>query len=331
MKAAIPTPPAGYWTQVRAGRDAARTPLPPRPLGMSCLVGPVGQRHRAAKSLDLAVERRMAPDPNWSRARARNFMVPRFANLLRAARGRRHPLIKARLQRDRELRLQAGPERLLLPFEKPFFGSRLEKRRLFILNRLILICEAEGARFSLTGWRADLITATINHVAITLQLEEMGVIQRAANSAKRSGGNDRRLALMVVKRPGSPGRIWQDLDDSRMEAQLPAIASELFVLAEERYRHRLEGEQAWRVAARLGNLRSAEAHAAEREQERRASEEAVENMRIQRLLAEARAFHDAQLIKTYVDHLRAHSPEMNETAFEQWARWAMSVATPGPV
>jgi len=327
LKAAVPTPPAGYWTKVRAGREAVRTPLPTRPAGMSCLVGPAAQRHHAAMSLDHDVDRHMAPDPNWSMTRAREVLSSRFATLLQVARGRRHPLIRSRLERDRELRAKAVPGQPLLPFEKPIFGSKFDKRRLSFLNKLILICEAEGAKFGLSGPRGDPITVTINDVVLAVALEDRDAIQRRFNSARRSRGGEQELAFAVLKRPGSVGRIWRDLKDGRLEQQLPMIAAELFIVAEQRYRERLQAEQAYRVATRSAELRAAEARAEERAREQRALEEAAEKMRIQRLLAEARAFHDAHLVRQYVDHLRAASPEEKGPAFEQWARWALSVAT----
>jgi hypothetical protein len=32
VRAAVPVPPSGYWTQLRCGHNPARLPLPPRPL-----------------------------------------------------------------------------------------------------------------------------------------------------------------------------------------------------------------------------------------------------------------------------------------------------------
>jgi hypothetical protein len=62
----------------------------------------------------------------------------------------------------------------------------------------------------------------------------------------------------------------------------------------------------------------------EAERERRAHVEAIERTKVERLLAEARAHHDTQLVRAYVDHLRVTSSPRDQDAFERWADWAVS-------
>jgi hypothetical protein len=77
---------------------------------------------------------------------------------------------------------------------------------------------------------------------------------------------------------------------------------------------------------RAGFNSDADPQAREAEREHRAQADALEQRRVTQLLSSARAHHDANLVRAYVDHLREHAPPQERAAFEQWAEWAASVA-----
>lgn len=329
LKAAVPTPPAGYWTQLRAGRGPERPPLPPRPLGMSCVVGPAEHRDLASSSLDADIERRMVLDAGWSAERLRKHLREQFIGHLADVGGRTHSLIRARLELDDILRARTEERRYELPFDGPIFDSPFERRRLRLLNSLFLMCEAAGAKPALKGRRANEISVTINHITLDLLLADDWEIKHGHNAYPLElPGAAAPLTLAILK--GGCGtrwhRSWRDAKGKKLETWLPVIAAELFVHADERYREKLGRDNLHREDRRLAHMREAALRAQEVERQRRAQAEAAEQERIARLLAEARAHHDAQLIRVYVDHLRASSRGQNRAAFEQWADWAVSVA-----
>ena len=140
LKAAVPTPPAGYWTRLRAGQGPARPPLPSRPLGMSCVVGTAEHRDLAATSLEADVERRIAPDAGWSPERLRKRLHEQFVGHLAGTRGSTHSLIRACLERDDILRAKAEERPYHLPFDEPIFdraGSALPPPTYFCTRSIL--------------------------------------------------------------------------------------------------------------------------------------------------------------------------------------------------
>jgi len=207
--------------------------------------------------------------------------------------------------------------------------ARSSGRRLRLLNSLFLICEAAGARPALKGRRANEISVTVNHITLDLLLADDWEIKHGHNAYPLDlpgGGAPLTLAILdggCVKRWH---RSWRDVNGKKLETWLPIIAAELFVHADERYREKLGKDDLHREDRRLAHAREAALRAQEAERQRRAQAEAAERERVARLLTEARAHHDAQLVRAYVDHLRANSPGQDRAAFEQWADWAVSVA-----
>jgi len=329
LKAAVPTPPAGYWTQLRAGQGPVRPPLPPRPLGMSCVVGPAEHRDMAATSLDADVDGRVAPEPGWSAERLRKELCEQFVGFLADTRGRTHPLIRARFEFDEVLRVKAERRGYQLLFDGPIFGGPFERRRLNLLSNLFLICEAAGAKLTLNGRRANEITVTINHITLDLLLADDWEIKRGHNAYPLelpSGAAPLTLAILNGGREKHWHRSWRDTKGSKLETQLPIIAAELFIHGDERYREKLGEDNLHREHRRLTRMRETSHRAETAERERQAQVEAVEQERVARLLAQARAHHDAQLVRAYVDHLRTNSLGQDLATFEQWADWAVSVA-----
>jgi hypothetical protein len=137
---------------------------------MSCIVGPAELRHAAASSLDADIDSRIAADPDWSPERLRKDLRAQLVKYLAETRGSTHPLVRVRLERDELLRARAARREHLLPFEGPIFDSPFERRRLGLLNSVLLICEAAGAKPALNGRRANRIKVTINHVTLNLLL-----------------------------------------------------------------------------------------------------------------------------------------------------------------
>ncbi len=224
VKAAVPTPPSGYWTQLRVGCAPARPALLPRPLGMSCVVGPAAHRHSAATALEEDIETRLAPDEDWSPDRLRKRLRAEFAAYPTTTRGRLHPLIRARLDRDEVLRKRAARCRRQLPFDGPIFDSPFERRRLNLLNRLFLTCEAAGAKPSLSGRRANEISVTINHVTLHLLLADQAEIRRGHNAypLELPAGNAT-LTLAILRGQCVPRwhRSWNDTKGNRLEGRIP--------------------------------------------------------------------------------------------------------------
>jgi hypothetical protein len=328
VRAAVPVPPSGYWTQLRCGHNPARLPLPPRPLGMDPIVGTAAMRHAAATVLDADIEGRLSTG-DWSPERLRKRLRARFVDHLADIGSRVHPLIERCLERDKVLLATTECRRSRLPFDGPIFEGPFERRRLALLSKLFLICERAGARVALSGRRANAISVTINHVTLDLLLADDSEIRFGHNPypLERPAG-DAPLTLAVLKpaREKRWHRSWRDANGQKLVDRLATIAAELFIHAEERHREKLRDDCAHREGNRQARMRDIERQAREAEREHRAQAGALEQRRATQLLSAARAHHDAKLVEAYVDHLREHAPPQDRAAFEHWAQWAASVA-----
>ncbi len=328
VRAAVPVPPSGYWTQLRCGHNPARLPLPPRPLGMDPIVGTAAMRHAAATVLDADIEGRLTTD-DWSPEKLRKRLRTQFVDQLADIGSRVHPLIERCLERDRVLLARAGRRRSRLAFDGPIFDSPFERRRLALLSKLFLICEKAGAKAALSGRRANAISVTINHVTLDLLLADDSEIRFGHNPYPlEPPAGDPSLTLAILK-PGRGRqfhRSWRDAKGQKLGDRLATIAAELFIHAEERHREKLRDDCTHREVDRQARMRDIERQARDAEREHRAQADALEQRRVTRLLSAARAYHDANLVRAYVDHLREHAPPQERAAFEHWAKWAASVA-----
>ena len=122
---------------------------------------------------------------------------------------------------------------------------------------------------------------------------------------------------------------WQDDETGKLEARITDIAVELVLTAELQHRESAVRRYQWLVERKAEleqeeRKRKLEAERAERERQRR-----LEQARVDRLVKDAAAFHQANEIRQYVQAIRiAHpSAEASSTeAFERWSQWALAQA-----
>jgi hypothetical protein len=150
----IPQPPRGYWAKLAAGKKVSRFPLPPREIGMSdeLTIGGETYYYRTRADDDELIASEIGPPPTFEEPideiRARivrrvgKVGIPR--DLTRAHHG-----IAELLRADEERRAKYVASRYPSMFDAPLFDSPFEKRRLRVMNALMLVLARMGAKPSL--------------------------------------------------------------------------------------------------------------------------------------------------------------------------------------
>lgn len=320
----IPVPERGYWNKLQAGHTVKRTPLPPRDLGTANRVemsgtltrelrariaGEPGEEIGEAESVEVLTER--------FRARLDKVSVPRSFNTA-------HPIVAKLLQKDEDLRVKnaASP----FPWRQPRFEAPFERRRLRFLNGMFLAYAKVGGSPWMRGDEDREIAIHMGSASVSFEVEAVG-----RNTSRRNDrtepARDARMYLSVRGR-GIPGVTtrWEDRDGCALEDQLTDIVVGMAVAGEHQHRRWVAEQAAWRQKQREEEEREARKRKAEAERREREQIAAAKQARREALLADARAWHDANIIRAYVSALQG-STSHAAPDLEAWTQWALAEAS----
>lgn len=322
-KVGIPVPPRGYWAKVEAGKPVAKIPLPVREIGESIRVTvsgqfasvlrPWGGDETGLQMLEFEdIESMMAR----YKKRVGKVTVPRdFSKAV--------PAIRKLLEKDEQHRIKKQTERFY--WREPVFDSPFERRRLRILNALLLAVYRVGGSAWIRGEDAREHSLTIGNVGLTFTLDRADS-RKGQRAAQSKEVEKLRLSLSLYDAPANIETTWTDKPDSPLESQMTGILIDMGVAAEKIYRHRIaesiERERQRRIEIDAERRRQEE-EAQRRDQERLA---ALRQAKRDTLVADASAFEQAKTIRLYVDAVAASVPDPASRDFVEWARWAREEA-----
>jgi hypothetical protein len=321
-KAAIPVPPRGYWNRKQAGHRVARLPLPPREPGHSDQVT-IGQdqywRMPAITANDPVPTPPVFDEPLEdvrSRIEKRTGAVRVSPNLDLA-----HPNIRALLAKDDARREKQKSYPYLASFYEPIFDAPTERRRLRIMNALLLALAKQGFGGSVRGDKGEQIDIGIGQSTIELALT---VIPSKKGNQQTSRERLRLAMDMGYQYPKVT--IAEDADGKRIEDQLRKVVIDLIVEGEARYRQGQVRNYEWCVKRRLELIEDAKRQKREAEEKERARIAALEQAKIDRLLSEAAALQTANTIRAYVHAVREASASLPQPipadVLADWEHWA---------
>ena len=331
-RAMIPTPDRGYWAKKEAGKQTFQVALPLRAPGMidEVVVARGHNYWRSEVTEQELLERVPAvpefPEPLEAVRERIKAVVGRVSAPHKVTRW--NPAIEELLAEDERRREQQRVTAYRV-WEQPLYDSSVERRRLRILNALFFAVARMNGKPSISSHepRTPRVSFYAQHVGITL---EPSVPPRRGHTNQRVA-SDTTLVLSILQSSWSKEkrRTWQDEESGKLETRLTEIAIDLVLTAERQYREGALHQYEWRVK------RKAELEAKERQRQieaeraERARQQRIEQARIDRLLKDAAAFHQANQIRHYVEALRSvhtgnavASPE----EFDQWSEWALAQA-----
>jgi hypothetical protein len=328
-KAHIPTPERGYWARKEAGQKVSMTSLPERPPAMDDQVLVAGGNKHWYRSIsDEEALGPLPPPPVFETPieQVREH-IAKIVGRVTVPRDVRvwHPAIQKLLDEDKARR----EKQLTWSWEKPCFDSALDRRRLRLLNSLLVAVGKFNGQASPEGdAKKDSISFYHQHVPIMHAPPKRS--RRTQMASQPTGDNE--LVFSILQSFHSEEeevRSWSDGPEQKLEAHLTEIAIEVVLRAEVLYREGVQRQYAHRVErkSRLEEelrRQKAEAEKAERERLRK-----LEQARIDRLLADAAALQQAMVIRDYVQRIRsaqATAPTVPHEELQKWADWASAQA-----
>lgn len=333
IRAEIPTPNLGYWAKKEAGKSAYQPPLPERPPGLDDEVVVAAGKdywYRGWSNEDLLAP--LPPPPEFPEPiEAVRDRITKVLGKLSVPRDVRdwHPAIARLLSEDdkrKQKQLATG-----YSWDAPLFDTPFERRRLRILNALfIAVARTNGKPIVSRDAHSIHLTFYQQHVGIRLGPAKEH-IRRGYAATKAYDPKDTKLSFSILTGVSSDKeRIsWHDDDNGKLEARITEIAVEVVVTAESQHREGAIRSYQWRVKRKAEleeeeRQRKLEAERRERERLKR-----LEQGRIERLLKDATAFHQAAVIRNYVQAIRSAHPcdgTSSTEAMERWSCWALAQA-----
>ena len=244
-----------------------------------------------------------------------------------------HPAIEHLLSEDerRRERQESSPYSYLS--DAPIFDTPFERRRLRILNSLLLATAKMSGRPSVGDPEAREICITFHHQHVAIALDRpKGPRKRKSGSRADKARRDNTLYLSIRSSTHSESdrMRWQDEEGNPLEHKLTEIVTEIVLTAERKLREGAVRHYEWWLKRR------AELDEEERQRQlaaKRAARERqakLEQARIDRLLNDAAALRQAADIRVYVESVRSEV-EQGEANFaaedlERWIAWAHAQA-----
>lgn len=336
----LPLPGRGYWAKLKASKQMHTPSLPPRGLGMHEYIR-IGREVWLGREADDArvISENLPPAPEFPETLAElTKRVTRLVGKVVYVRdlGRTHGAI-ARLLNDDVKRLEKRSEAGYSSyFDKPYFVSPYERRRLKLLNSIFLSLARLEVSASVRGKNPSRFSIRVGNTDIGFRLD--APTKKNQHDEWRSVSDERRpasdpLQLSItwhLEIEEMMHLVWEDRRDAPIENFLTDIvvglivAGEMHYRAAERYRHACAVE---RRAELIEATRKQEEEAQRAENERLLR---LETARMVKLFEDAMSLRLANDLRGYIDAVQKANGESGdpvpETEMAQWVAWASAQA-----
>src|ERR1700676_530690 len=334
-RAEIPTPGLGHWAKKAAGKGTSGVALAERPPGMDdeVLVGKgAGYWYSSWSEEELLAT--LPPPPEFEEpiesVRERiaktvgKLTVPREVRLW-------HPAIDKLLKEDEQRRERQRASSYPSSWDAPLFDSPLERRRLRVLNSLVLATGMMNGKLAIRDHEGRSIHFSFYQRRVGIRLDRLRRAKRQGHAANPPDADEAKLSLSILEPTHSENErlAWQDDEQGKVETRITEIAIQIILAAELQYREGVIRSYEWRVQ------RKAELEEEEREKKRQAEraererQKRLEQARIDRLLKSAAAFQQSGAIRKYVEAIRATQADnaaCSGEELERWSQWALAEA-----
>jgi hypothetical protein len=335
-RAEIPTPGLGHWAKKTAGKNTSQEALPDRPPGMDdeVVIGAgQGYWHSGWNEEELLAPLPPPPEFEESIERVREriaktvgkLTVPREVRIW-------HPTLDKLLKEDEQRRERQRASSFPSSWDAPRFDTPFERRRLRVLNTLVLAAGTMNGKASISDHEGRSIHLSFHQRDVAIHVDRPKRTRgRGGHAANLADADETKLSLSILMSPHSESiRIaWQDDDQGKLETRITEIAVQIILTAELQYREGTVRSYEWRVQ------RKAEREEEEREKKRQAEraererQKRLEQANIDRLLKSAAAFQQAGAIRKYVEAIRATQADnaaCSGEKLERWSQWALAEA-----
>jgi len=329
----IPKPSLGYWAKQDAGKRTKKPPLPARELGQADYVIFGRASHWETQVLDDGED---IAEPVFDESL--ETVVARAKALadgvtLKKTLARPHSAIQRWLSRDAERAAKQVDDRYarLFRFSSPRFASTQGRRRLLILNALLMGLQDCGAQSPTSREDAEEWHIHIGSVRLSFRLgatDGKPMPYVIEGKAKENALENLRLSITCWHDiPGHPME-WVDRPDMPLEDQIKEMIVGFLVASEWMYRGEEIGRYQRTIARKkeLQEIAERERQDAIQQEESRLSN--LHKERRQELFHDAAKWRKAEELRAYVDAALAVpcSTEGERENRARWASWALAEA-----
>jgi hypothetical protein len=325
-RAEVPTPGLGHWAKKAAGKSMLAVTLPERPPGMDdeVLIGAGhGYWHSGWNEEELLAP--LPPPPEFEepieRVRERiaktvgKLTVPREVRIW-------HPTLDKLLKEDEQRRERQRAGSFPSSWDAPRFDTPFERRRLRVLNTLVLAAGTMNGKPSISDHEGRSIHLSFHQRHVAIHVDRPKRTRGRVHAANSADADETKLSLSILMSPHSENirMAWQDDEQGKLETRITEIAVEIILTAELQYREGTVRSYEWRVQRKAEleeeeRERKRQAERAERERQKR-----LEQARIDRLLKSAAAFQQAGAIRKYVEAICATQTDNAACSVEELER-----------
>jgi hypothetical protein len=336
----LPLPGRGYWAKLKAGKPMQAPPLPPRGLGMheAIRIGKEVWLGREAEDARLMSED-IPPAPEFSESLADlTERVTRLVGKVVYMRdlSRTHGAI-ARLLDDDAKRIEKRSEAEYTSyFDKPYFVSPYERRRLKLLNSIFLSLARLDVSASVHGKNPSRFSIRVGNTDIGFRLDAPTKKHqhdewRSASDERRPSSDPLQLSISWHMETDEAMRlVWEDHRDTPIEDCLQDIVVGLVVAGEMQYRVGENYRHARAVERRAELIEAAR----KREEDARKAEQdrvcRLDRARMEKLFEDSMSLRLANDLRAYIDAVQkangGSSNPVSENEMAQWVAWASAQA-----
>jgi len=332
QKHEIPQPPRGYWAKLAAGKKVAKFPLPPRGLGIPEFIDATRDyRWGYFGTPPGLIDMDLGPRPTFGesiedmttrvRKEVGKVAIPRDFS-------RAHHAVQTLLAADEQRRAVYLSKSYRSSWDAPFYDSAFEKRRLRLINALLLALAKLGCRPSMSRRKdPDGFEYRVGLQTLGITVDEPGYSRTGWRTDKdMAKPATTTMKVSIGLRSDVIQTEWQDKGDDRVEDHIADVVVMAMVAGELKYRGMETGQYDWLVERKAQLIE--EARRAQEEQERKERErlEAERKARIDGLLGDAARHRQANDIRDYVAAVRAAKVRATPEQVERWAGWALAQA-----
>jgi hypothetical protein len=332
----IPIPFRGYWAKLQAGKKVSKTVLPARGLGMPETIqtgsNNYWQRYSTPNNL---IDIELPPPPKFeepiSEVRDR---VEKLIGKVGITRNfdRAHRSVQKLLEEDEQRRLKQLGERYPSSWDAPYFQSPFERRRLRLINALMIALMRSGFAVSMRGKNPTSFETKIGCENISVIVDGTGKERQSFYSisdANRPASDKLKVTISAYGIGDQVRLVWEDSIDETVENHVQEIAVNIVLVGEVGYRAGEVRHHEWLVERKAQLIDEECKRKAEEERLAKERQLAVEKARVDRLLGEAEEFRQARDIRGYVQAVRETiqaSSGVSMRDVDTWANWALSQA-----
>lgn len=330
----IPAPPRGHWLRAE-GKRVKKPSLPPRGIGKRDTIrvgGSNGYYYSYPEPAGL-MTMEIGPAPGFQpsidkvmetvRQQVGKVAVPRdFAKA--------HHLIRRLLEHDEERRIKYLSASYRSYWDAPYFDAPYEKRRLRMMNALMLNLHRLGGRATMRDKNPSGFSYKVGHQNLYVTVDHPASRRSSWMSeelATRSASEPIVISIGQGDKDKEPQRQWIDNGSDKVEAHLQDILVSMIVAAEVEFRDDELRRHNWLISRKEQLIENERKRIEEEQRRERERVEADRKARYDGLLLDAAAHRQAEDIRTYARSVDAARNALNNSAeADEWVAWALSQA-----